>query len=69
MFIYCLKCRYKTATEKQKAIVCKNERYAISGRCQICNSKKQQFVTRELYEVMDNEGSSNNDYDMSDDER
>lgn len=64
-----MKCRYKTATEKQKAIVCKNSRYAIAGKCQICNTKKQQFVTKELHKMMDNQESSNDDYDVSDDEQ
>lgn len=63
-----MKCRYKTATEKQKAIVCKNNRLAIEGRCQICNTKKQQFVTKALHERMENLDSGD-DYDGSDDER
>lgn len=64
-----MKCRYKTPTEKEKAIVCKNDRYAISGKCQICNTKKQQFVTKELHKLMDNKENLNDDYDISDDER
>lgn len=68
----CLKCQCQTATKKHKVIISKNNRSMIAGRCQNCNTKKQQFVRKEkILEVMNDDSRSDEEYDdemLSDDE-
>lgn len=64
MLMLCMKCKRQTATKKHKVVFSKNNRYMIAGRCQNCNTKKQQFVTKEkIIEVMDDENRSDTEYD------
>ena len=38
--IYCLKCRAKTDTLEAQEVVLKNGRWAVTGRCAVCGTKK-----------------------------
>ena len=46
MRLYCVKCREKTETNHTTTITTKNNRLALTGTCQICNTKKFKFIKK-----------------------
>ena len=41
--IYCFKCREKTDTPETQAVVLKNGRSAVTGKCAVCGTKKSRL--------------------------
>ena len=46
MDLYCVKCKTPTGTNNPTAVTTKNNRLAISGICDICNTKKFRFIKK-----------------------
>ncbi len=46
MEIYCVKCKAKTSTKNEKEVKTKNNRFAITGNCVNCNTKKYRFISK-----------------------
>ena len=42
--IYCVKCKWKTSTKNEKIITTKNNHLAVTGNCNLCNTKKNMFI-------------------------
>ena len=53
--IYCLKCKRKTGTKNVSSVATKNNRYLIKGLCEICDSKKSNFVSKKKFSVIQEE--------------
>lgn len=47
MKVYCLKCKTQTETIDVRKVLVKN-RMQLKGRCAICDSKKCQFVSKNI---------------------
>jgi hypothetical protein len=47
MSLYCVKCRERTETNHTTTITTKNNRLALTGTCQICNTKKFKFIKKD----------------------
>ena len=41
--IYCFKCREKTDTLEAQEVVLKNGRPAVTGKCDVCGTKKSRM--------------------------
>ena len=44
---YCLKCKRKTKNINSKGFVTKNKKYLVKSLCDICRSKKTNFVSKQ----------------------
>lgn len=59
MLIHCVKCKCKTETVQETYALSKNKKYMIKGRCDVCDTKKQQFITEKIFR--ENQDDSNHD--------
>ena len=50
MNTYCLKCRKQTKDLNSKGFVTKNKKYIVKSICNICKSKKSNFVSKQQAE-------------------
>jgi len=48
--IFCMKCHKKTNTNNEEIKSTKNNRLMKSGICEVCGTKKNQFIKRESKE-------------------
>ena len=44
---YCLKCKRKTKNINSKGFVTKNKKYLVKSLCDICQSKKTRFISKQ----------------------
>ena len=44
---YCLKCKRKTKNINSKGFVTKNNKYLVKSICDVCQSKKSKFVSKQ----------------------
>ena len=44
---YCVKCRRKTKNINSKGFVTKNKKYLVKSLCDICQSKKTRFISKQ----------------------
>ena len=44
---YCLKCKRKTTNINSKGFVTKNKKYLVKSICNVCQSKKSKFVSKQ----------------------
>ena len=44
--MYCLKCKKDTKGLNAKAFMTKNNRYMLKANCNICKSKKSEFISK-----------------------
>ena len=45
--MYCTTCKKKTETNEKIGTYSKNGKFMLSGKCAICNKKKQEFANKE----------------------
>ena len=44
---YCLKCKKQTKNLNSKGFVTKNKKYLVKSLCNICESKKSKFISKQ----------------------
>jgi len=60
--IFCVKCHKKTKTNNEEIKIAKNNRKMIWGICEVCGTKKNQFIKGESKEkVVKAKKTKNND--------
>ena len=47
MNTYCLKCKKSTKDLNSKGFITKNKKYIVKSLCNICQSKKSKFVSKQ----------------------
>ena len=47
MNTYCLKCKQQTKDVNSKGFITKNKKYIVKSICNICNSKKSKFISKQ----------------------
>ena len=47
-YIYCVKCKRKTPTLDEQVVNTKNNRNAITGKCQKCGRTKYMFIKKQI---------------------
>lgn len=48
--MHCVKCRANTATHDHKLMQTKNGKYRLNGICNVCGSRKSQFISNQMGE-------------------